>query len=121
MGDRAVVGFKANPESPVIYLYSHWAGSDMDFLLAEALEKAEPRWSDDSYATRIVISHLIADDWKSLTGWGISVGEFSYPDYPIIKVVEWSERIVSERLTDDPDKVVHTDTFADFISAKQKV
>jgi hypothetical protein len=121
MGDRAVVGFKADAESPVIYLYSHWAGSDMDFLLAQALEKAEPRWSDSDYATRIVISHLISDDWKSLTGWGISVNTFAYPDYQTIKVVEWSEGIVSERLTDSPDTVIHTDTFADFVSAKQTV
>ena len=121
MGDRAVVGFKADAESPVIYLYSHWAGSELDDLLADALTKAEPRWSDDSYATRIVISQLVGDDWRSETGWGISVGTFSYPDYQTIKVVEWSEKIISERLTDDPEKVIHTDTFADFISARQKV
>lgn len=121
MGDRAVVGFKANAESPVIYLYSHWAGSEMDDLLAEALTKAEPRWSDDSYATRIVISQLVGDDWKSETGWGISVGNFSYPDYQTIKVVEWDAGIISERLTDDPDHVIHEVGLKEFISARQKV
>ena len=43
MGDRAVVGFKATPESPTIYLYSHWAGSELDDLIAEALVKAQNR------------------------------------------------------------------------------
>ncbi len=121
MGDRAVVGFKAKESSPVIYLYSHWAGSEMDALLANAIEKAESRWSDSDYATRIVISQLIADDWKSTTGWGISVDTFAYPDYETIKVVEWSKGIVTTRNTDSPEDVIHTDTLSDFISAKQKV
>jgi hypothetical protein len=64
---------------------------------------------------------LISDDWKSLTGWGISVNTFAYPDYQTIKVVEWSEKIISERSTDSPELVIHTDTFSDFISAKQRV
>lgn len=121
MGDRAVVGFKATPESPTIYLYSHWAGSELDDLIAEALVKAQNRWTHDAYATRIVISQLIADDWKSETGWGISVDEFAYPDYPVIKVIEWSEGIISTRPTDHPETVIHSDTLSDFISAKQKV
>lgn len=121
MGDRAVVGFKASNESPIIYLYSHWAGSELDDLVAEALTKAEPRWNDESYATRIVISQLIADDWKSLTGWGISVDNFPYPDYPTIKVIEWSEGIITTRPTENPEIVIHTDTLNDFISARQKV
>ena len=121
MGDRAVVGFKANSTSPIIYLYSHWAGSDMDTLVANALTKAEPRWNDEAYATRIMISQLVADDWKSETGWGISVDNFAYPDYPTIKVIEWSKGIISTRLTDNPDTVVHTDTLSDFVSARQKV
>ena len=121
MGDRAVVGFKADAESPVIYLYSHWAGSELDALLADALTKAQPRWTDYSYATRIVISQLIGDDWKSETGWGISTGSFSYPDYKTIKVVEWDLGIISERLTDNPESVVHTETLGDFIASKQLV
>lgn len=121
MGDRAVVGFKADAQSPIIYLYSHWAGSDMNTLLANALEKAESRWNDSSYATRIVISQLISEDWNSTTGWGISVDSFAYPDYDIIKVIEWSEGIITTRLTDHPDTVTHTDTLSDFVSSKQKV
>lgn len=121
MGDRAVVGFKANPESPVIYLYSHWAGSDMTFLVAKALEKAEPRWNDSDYATRIVISQLIAEDWNSETGWGISVDTFAYPDYPTILVVEWSEKVVTTRPTDHPETVIHSECLSEFVSAKQKV
>jgi hypothetical protein len=39
------------PASPKVVLYSHW--------------------DDPSYATRIVISNLIGEQWKSLTGFGI--------------------------------------------------
>ena len=121
MGDRAVVGFKANPESPIIYLYSHWAGSEMDDLIAKALEKAEPRWTDSDYATRIVISQVIAEDWDSKLGWGISVDVFAYPDYSTIKVVEWSEGVVTTRLTDNPDTIIESQTLSQFVSTKQKV
>jgi hypothetical protein len=121
VGDRAVVGFQAKPNSPTIYLYSHWAGSEMDTLLASALDKAQGRWSDADYATRIVISQIIADDWKSQLGWGISVDTFAYPDYETIKVVEWSRGIVSTRATQSPEIEIASDTLSDFVSAKQKV
>jgi hypothetical protein len=36
-----------------------------------ALEHAKPRWSDDSYATRMMISYLIQDSVLEETGFGV--------------------------------------------------
>ena len=55
-----------------IYLYGHWAGDGMMSTLASALIAAHPRWSDESYATRIAISNIIGDEWTQETGWGLS-------------------------------------------------
>ena len=41
--------------------------------LANALDKARPRWNDESYAIRIATSQMINDDWNSETGWGLSI------------------------------------------------
>lgn len=73
MGDRATFVIEQNDES-VLYLYGHWAGDGMMSNLAQALEAASPRiqMDDEVYATRIIISYLIGDDWRSETGWGLS-------------------------------------------------
>jgi len=36
-----------------------------------ALEHSKPRWSDDSYATRMMISYLMQDSILEETGFGI--------------------------------------------------
>ena len=58
MGDRANFGFKQS-DGNTIFLYGHWAGHEMLANLASAVSAAEPRWQDESYATRIAISNLI--------------------------------------------------------------
>jgi hypothetical protein len=78
MGARVHFMFKevndtaiGEPASPSVVLYSHWGADSWEVDLACALSVAEPRWDDPSYATRIVISNLIGEQWKSLTGFGI--------------------------------------------------
>ena len=66
--DETAIG---EPASPSVVLYSHWGADTWEVDLACALSVAEPRWDDPSYATRIVISNLIGEQWKSLTGFGI--------------------------------------------------
>ena len=57
--------------SPKVVLYSHWGETTWEYDLACALTCAEPRWDDPSYGTRIVISNLIGEQWRSETGFGI--------------------------------------------------
>jgi hypothetical protein len=92
MGDRVSIGFKMD-EDNILYLYQHWGGHQHQRRLAEALEAAGPRLTDPSYATRIVISRLIGDDWQSLTGHGLLVNSCD-SEYPI-HVIDFVNGIIS--------------------------
>lgn len=70
MGDRIVYTIKQDKELSV-NLYSHWGGYDRFEILANALRKAEPRWNDSSYATRIIVSQIIGTSWDDELGFGL--------------------------------------------------
>lgn len=77
MGDRATFVIEQRGEGKEVvplYLYGHWAGHNMMANLSDALIAAHDRilMDDQVYATRIIISNLIGEDWRSETGWGIS-------------------------------------------------
>lgn len=79
MGART--NFQLKDEQGSIWLYSHWGGDSKMPDLANALDKARPRWDDSSYGIRIVVSQLIGNQWDSETGYGLSSyesGEESY-------------------------------------------
>ena len=92
MGDRANFGFRQS-NGDVIYLYGHWAGFEMMARLADAIIAANPRWHDESYATRIAISTMIGDEWDQEYGWGIStyVGDNEHS----VPIVDWSAKTVT--------------------------
>jgi hypothetical protein len=86
MGDRIVYTIK-QADNNSVSLYSHWGGYDRYSALAYALEKSRNRWTDESYATRIIVSNLIGPDWDSETGWGLWAGDDSGAgDHPAITV-----------------------------------
>jgi hypothetical protein len=87
MGDRANFGFKQN-DGNTLYLYGHWAGHNMLAKLANAVQAAEPRWQDPSYATRIAISNLVGDEWPQTTGWGLSINRILDNEHKI-PVINW--------------------------------
>lgn len=107
MGDRSVTGFAEREGAPVIYLYSHWGASSQVADLQEAISAAESRWDDPDYATRIAVSHLVGDDWKSETGYGLSVGTYSAPDLPYVLIAYWESREVV-MVSDTPAREVLT-------------
>ena len=88
MGDRANFGFRQS-NGETIVLYGHWAGHDMLANLAEAVEAARSRWTDESYATRICVSHLVGADHTSTTGWGLSVNSILDNEHKI-PLIDWS-------------------------------
>jgi len=96
MGDRFVVGFRDTKDTPPVWLYSHWGGRDRLSLIATAIEKARPRWSDSAYATRIAISSIVGDSWSEETGFGITAGgrDFCEPDTDDVHLVTWSDKTV---------------------------
>jgi hypothetical protein len=93
MGDRANFGFKQS-NGQTIVLYGHWAGNDMLANLAEAVEAARSRWTDESYATRICVSHLVGDSWHDTTGWGLSVNNILDNEHKI-PVIDWANQTFS--------------------------
>ena len=90
MGDRANFGFK-DRKGDTIFLYGHWAGHQMLQNLADAVSAAEPRWQDESYATRICISQLVSEEWASETGWGLTVNELADNEHKV-PVINWKEQ-----------------------------
>ena len=90
MGDRANFGFKQS-DGNTIFLYGHWAGHEMLANLAAAVSAAEPRWQDESYATRICVSQMIGEDWTQETGWGLSVNRILDNEHKV-PVIDWAEQ-----------------------------
>lgn len=109
MGDRIVYSIKQDKELSV-NLYSHWGGYDRFVDLARALRVAEPRWNDGSYATRIIISQLIGDQWDQELGFGIwaSSSDGAYGgDHPDITI-----NLINKTVEDETG----THSFEDFIN-----
>ncbi len=90
MGDRANFGF-VQPNGNTIVLYGHWAGHQMLANLADAVAAAEPRWQDESYATRIAISRLVGEEWTSETGWGIYINQLGDNEHKV-PIIDWKNR-----------------------------
>jgi len=78
MGDRANVLISG------VYLYTHWGGRHLPFIVRDALKK-KWRWDDDAYLTRIVFCEMVKGQEAEETGFGIC----SYmPDneHPVIEL-----------------------------------
>jgi len=57
--------------SAYVVLYSHWGQDNWQPDIAAALTHSRARWSDSSYATRMMISYLIQDSVLDEHGFGI--------------------------------------------------
>jgi hypothetical protein len=93
MGERVNFGFFDERSKNILFLYSHWGGGSHEEDLGYAISKAQGRWDDSGYATRIAISTLIADQWKSDTGFGLYINEVQDPNYDT-QIVFWADRLV---------------------------
>lgn len=84
MGDRANFGLR-QVDGNTIFVYGHWAGENMLAKFANAISHAqdEVRLDDHAYATRIIISQLIGEDWKGYLGWGITVNHLSDNEHKV--------------------------------------
>jgi len=122
MGDRFTVAFKDKANSTPIWLYSHWGGADQYIHVAMAIEAAEPRWHDPSYATRIAISSIVGDSWSGSTGFGLNAGPTcsTMSDYSNSIVVIWEDKLVQIVDSQDPSISRYTATFAKWLDAHQR-
>ena len=113
MGDRANFGFK-DRKGNTVFLYGHWAGHRMLENLANAVEVARPRWTDESYATRIAISNLVGDEWKSETGWGITVNQLADNEHKV-PIIDWNNQTFT-LMEEDLKTVVFTMDLNNFVA-----
>jgi hypothetical protein len=112
MGDRANFGFRDSKEN-VVFLYGHWAGYDMLAKLANAVQAAESRWQDESYATRIAISHLIGEDWNQTLSWGIYVNQLGDNEHKV-PVIDWTNQTFT-LYEEDLKTVVFSSSLVSFV------
>ena len=87
MGARINYCFKVDEGDVYVYLYSHWGETTWRQDLAQALETARPRWSDDNYCLRIIVDQLSKSGRDSETGYGLGLVQESdilLMDYPVI-------------------------------------
>lgn len=118
MGDRAVIGFRADKDAVPVFLYSHWGGSDRYRDAQRAIDAARPRWNDAAYATRIAISQIVQGYWSEELGFGISAGHDSFcqPDYNDVILVTWEDRMVEIVSANDSTRVSATTGFDEFLA-----
>jgi hypothetical protein len=106
MGARINFVFKDGSDSSVV-LYSHWGQTEWESDIAGALEHAKPRWSDSSYATRMMISYLIQDSVMDETGFGIyavSGDNFDLGEQTV--VIDFVNKTVTDNVAVQWDKFV---------------
>jgi hypothetical protein len=84
IGDRANFGIK-QADGNTIFVYGHWAGHQMLARFAKALYRVDVagRIGDNAYATRIIISDLIGDDWSQDYSWGITVNTLADNEHKV--------------------------------------
>ena len=92
MGSRTNFHFKQGDN--FITLYSHWGGESKMVDLALAIQKAEPRWSDIGYATRIIVSQIINSDWDSETGFGLYADEIGGEESYSHTIIDMDKQLV---------------------------
>ena len=80
MGDRATIRIKQSNSDTAIHFYTHWSGSAVNSILAEALSYASVngRIEDEAYCTRIIFDQLTNLE-GGVTGFGIIIGDENRP------------------------------------------
>ena len=122
MSTRSQVKIISKEWNHKIYLYQHSDGYDLIKTVKKAISLGI-RWDTPEYLTRIIFSHMIADDIYGETGYGIGNSEHGDIDYLII--VDIDKRLVINQevntIYDQTDysksktthKTIEVSTFAD--------
>jgi hypothetical protein len=100
MGDRGNIYVRMGARLG-LYMYTHWRGGDIGFVLQTALAKRW-RWTDEAYLARIIFCELVKGDEAGETGYGLSVGTVPDNEHPILVVDPERQEI---RLVEGPEHV----------------
>ncbi len=79
MGDRAIAEIKTEDGS--LYVYTHWSGESLPADAIKAVKKAQPRWDDEPYATRIIVDQLTKEGRDQETGFGLMLKPNAEDEY----------------------------------------
>jgi hypothetical protein len=118
MGDRGNIVIRDRGDD--VWLYTHWRGSDIAEVVAEALALKQ-RWDDPAYLARIIADVLWGGQERSTTGFGISccMGDNEHPilvvDCDTQKVHTVPEKFTKDgKLPKELPESVQSVPFADF-------
>jgi hypothetical protein len=107
MGARINFVFKDGTDSSVV-LYSHWGQTEWETDIAGALQHSKPRWSDSSYGTRMMISHLIQHNILDETGFGVyainNEGSMDLGEQTV--VIDFVNKTVTDNVSVDWDNFI---------------
>jgi len=107
MGARINFVFKDSAEGPSVVLYSHWGQDSWETDIAHALQHARPRWSDYSYGTRMMISHLIQHNVLDETGFGLyAVSGTNYDLGEQTVIIDFTNQTVTDNVPVQWDKFI---------------
>ncbi len=107
MGARINFVFKDSAEGPSVVLYSHWGQDSWETDIAQALQHARPRWSDSSYGTRMMISHLIQHNVLDETGFGLyAVSGTNYDLGEQTVIIDFTNQTVTDNVPVQWDKFI---------------
>jgi hypothetical protein len=74
--------------------------------LANALVYAQPRWDDEAYGLRIMISRLIGESWNEETGYGLWTQHRFEESYEPVSVFIRHKLVIVGDVTYDFDEFV---------------
>ena len=101
MGARINFVFKEAASRPAVVLYSHWGETEWQRDLAMALQHSKPRWIDQTYATRMMISYLMQDCILEETGFGIyAVNDTEYDLGDSVVIIDFYNKTIYEAGSD---------------------
>jgi hypothetical protein len=107
MGARINFVFKDSETGPLVVLYSHWGQDSWQTDLAAAMEHAKPRWTDSSYGTRMIISHLIQHSILDETGFGIyAIDNDNYDLGEQTILIDFTTKTVTDNVSVPWDKFI---------------
>jgi hypothetical protein len=94
MGDRFTFGV-TDRGGDVLYLYSHWGGTNWDDDLNNAIYKAGVMSKSPDYANRIFMSQLIGKNWDSEHSFGFSINDVLDTEYGYVPVVDFKQGTIT--------------------------
>ena len=120
MGDRANVAVVQHDGKSLVYLYTHWAGTELPETVRQSLMRATGgpmdgnRWGDEQYLARIIFCEMVKGQELATSGYGISslIGDGDY------RIVEVNPKKQTVRLIVD-GKELKAVPMAEFVMSEQ--